>query len=176
MKSRKFESKFFNDPWVESLSLEARYVYIYYLFNSKVNWLGCYEISDRQVLFEIGNELTISSLQKIKDKFAADGKIIFYKHYVILVNSEKYENHMNNIQLMRTAFKQYNELSEEIQKEMFKAKPRPIVDKYTEIFSILHSSLRVDEGQGQGEGQGEGQVKGDCISDEVLERIKEGIK
>jgi hypothetical protein len=179
MKSRKFESKLFTDPYIESLTLEEKFVYIYYLFNSKVNWLGCYEISDRQVLFEVGDWLSTSSLQIIKDKFNIDNKIKFYKHYVIIRNSEHYDNHMNNIQLMRSALKQFLELEEETQKAMLQFKPRHVIKEYQDMFSRLGCSLLVtygvDEIQIQIQIQIQGHIEGENITEGQLDKIAKEI-
>jgi hypothetical protein len=166
MKSRAFQSKFFVDPYIQTLGLKERYVYIYYLFNERVNWLGCYEISDRTVLFEIGDEITEKDLLSAKKKFSDDQKILFCNSYIILKNSEKYETHMTNKQLMGSAMKQFVGLPDNIKKVFVSYKPKEIIDEYNRWFDLLGLELdicslqcnlqtgySVDEGQRQGKGQ-----------------------
>ena len=139
--------------------------------------MGCYEISDRQVIFEVGNDLTTSSLQKIKNKFTVNGKISFYKHYVILKNSEHYDNHMGNIQLMRSALKQFLDLEEDVQKAMIQFKPRHVIKEYQDMFSKLGCSLLVIYGvdEIQIQIQIQGHIEGESITEEELNKISKEI-
>ena len=133
MKSKLFHSKLFEDPYIQELSLVEKLVFIYYVFNSKVNWIGTYEMSDKYVIFELGIEKEL--LKAIKQKFQQDKKIFFKDNWVILYNSEKYDNHMNNIQLMNSALIQFESLPKNIQKLFWEIKPVLITTKYREMFN-----------------------------------------
>lgn len=173
MKSRFLQSKFFTDPYIQELKLDEKFVYLYYLFNSKVNWIGCYEISDREVIFEVGYELTTGRLQDIKSRLIADNKVWFCKHYIILKNSEKHENHMGNIQLMRSAHKQYLDLPEDVKKEFRAFKYKEIIQQYDTVFSSLQCNLRVAEGEGEGERE---YIRRRKEENEIIDKAVEGIK
>lgn len=146
MKSRNFQGKFFTDPYVQDLTLREKLVYIYYLYNERVNWLGTYEVSDKTAAFEIG-DIGQKDLQTVKTKFQDDGKILFVKNFVILKNSERYENHLSNKQLMRTALQQFKCLPDEVKTAFLSFKPKEVSSAYTSTFSELgyelDSSLRV---------------------------------
>lgn len=144
MKSRKLESKFFTDSFIETLTLKQRYLFLYYLFNNRVNWLGCYEITDRHVIFECGNLITQKELDEAKEIFAKNNKILFVDNYVILKNSEKYDNHIDNIQLMKSALKQYKCLPKNVQKIFLAYKEEPVRSAYISTFQRLDGSLPVD--------------------------------
>ena len=154
MKSKPFHSKFFTDTYIQDLSIEEKMVYIYYIFNDKVNWLGTYEISDKVTIFELG--IDGEKLEKIKKKLQSDHKIYFYEHWVILVNSEKYDTHINNPQLMDSAFKQFKSLPKKIRELFWKIKPEEAKEKYRTSFKSLPTgSLLVAEGEEQVKGEGE---------------------
>lgn len=179
MKSRNFQSKFFTDPYVQELKLDEKYVYLYYLFNSRVNWIGCYEISDREVIFEVSYELTTSRLQEIKHRFITDNKIRFYKYHVILKNNERHENHMTNMQLMGSAYKQYLALPSDVCKEFRVFKPKEIIEQYDTMFCSLQCNLPVGEGEGEREREREEEHISETkeeLSNKDLDRIVEEVK
>lgn len=136
MKSRGFQGKFFTDPYVQNLSLSEKLTYIYYLYNERVNWLGTYEVSDKTALFEIG-DIKLEALQRIKHKFQNDGKILFTKSFVIIKNSEKYECHLGNKQLTRSALSQFKALPNEVKSAFLSFKPTEVIDIYSATFLDL---------------------------------------
>lgn len=146
MKSRIFVGKFFTDPYVQDLNIQEKLAYIYYLYNERVNWLGTYEVSDKTAIFEMGG-VTQETLQKIKAKFQDDGKILFVRNFVIIKNSERYENHLSNKQLMKTALLQFKTLPDDIKTAFLSFKPSDVVETYTSTFADLGyelpSNLRV---------------------------------
>jgi hypothetical protein len=147
MKSRPFQAGFFTDPYIQSLDLKAKWVYVYYLFNERVNWLGCYEVTDKTALFEMDAQITQEDLKRAKEKFMEDSKLLFVENYVIIKNSEKYENHLTNKQLMSTALKQFIALPDSIKEAFISFKPQEVVNAYKSMFLTfgygLPSSLLV---------------------------------
>lgn len=151
VKSKPFHSKLFSDSYIQDLSIKEKMVFIYYVFNERVNWIGTYEVADKTVLFELGDGITKEELKQIKGRLQLDYKIHFHKHWVILVNSERYDTHMNNSQLMESAEKQYKSLPKEIQTLFWEVKPEETKDKYKSSFKSLPTgSLLVGEGEEQG--------------------------
>ena len=148
MKSKPFHSKFFSDSYILELSIKEKMVFVYYVFNERVNWLGTYEVADKTALFELGSGITIEELKQIADRFQKDNKIHFHENWVIVVNSEKYDTHMENSQLMGSAFKQYRSLPKEIQTLFWELKPEEAIEKYKVSFDLLTTgSLPVAEGE-----------------------------
>jgi hypothetical protein len=90
MKTRIIETKFWKDPYIISLSVEERLLFLYLLTNERVNIIHCYEITDREIMFDTG--LQGGLLGASRGKFEKDKKMCFYKNYVYLLNAEKYEN------------------------------------------------------------------------------------
>lgn len=140
MKSRGFQGKFFTDPYVQDLNLSEKLTYIYYLYNERVNWLGTYEVSDKTALFEIG-DIKLDTLQRIKSKFQSDGKILFTKNFVIIKNSERYECHLGNKQLTRSALSQFKALPDEIKSAFLSFKPKEVINIYSATFLELGYEL-----------------------------------
>lgn len=76
-KFRNVSVKFWSDPFVESLTPEKRYFFLYLITNEHTTQCGIYEISKRQMAFETGyNEETIV---KLIDFFEKSGKIKYSK-------------------------------------------------------------------------------------------------
>lgn len=141
MKSRDLQSSFFTDPYIQYLKLEHKWIYLYYLFNKCVNWLGCYEITDKTVLFELDGGLKLKDLEAAKEIFQKDEKLLFIDNYVIIKNSEKYEKFMSNKQLMRTALLQFKELPDKIKSAFLSFKPSTVVDAYRDMFLNLNYEI-----------------------------------
>lgn len=91
MKTRILQTKFWDDNFIFSLSPLEKLIFLYYLTNSKVNIIHCYECPDGQVISSIG--VSIGVLKKAQDKFRQAGKIDFYNGYVKLLNAKKYETY-----------------------------------------------------------------------------------
>jgi len=128
MKSKQFHSKLFTDPYILTLSPVEKLIFMYYVFNSKVNWIGTYEIADKSVIFELG--VTQEELDYVKNKFQTEEKVLFIDHWVILKNSEKYDSFLNNVQLMNSALLQYDALPIKVKTAFGIFKPEPILAKY----------------------------------------------
>lgn len=106
-----------------------------------MNWLGCYEIPDRKAVYELGDDMTTAELIDIKAELEKSGKALFVDDYVILKNSERYENHLQNIQLMRTALSQFKALPDKVKVAFLQYKPKEVVDQYLSVFSSLDYNL-----------------------------------
>lgn len=89
MKTRILHTKFWKDDFIAELNPTEKLLYLYLLLNEKVNIIHCYELTDREIQFDTG--LDSKTLQIARQKFQDAGKILFFKNYVFLVNSRKYE-------------------------------------------------------------------------------------
>lgn len=143
MKSRPFYSKFFPDTFIQTLKIKQKWVYVYYLFNERVNWLGCYEISDRQAKFEIGDDITTSEFEEAKKVLQDANRALFVDGYVILKHTERYESHLTNKQLMKTALQQFKALPNSVKNAFLAFKPSDVIDTYKSMFQELGYTLPV---------------------------------
>lgn len=91
MKTRIIQTKFWEDSFISSLTAIEKLIFLYYLTNEKVNIIFCYECPDKYAALDIG--VSIEVLKKAQAKFAENGKMIFYKGYVKLLNADKYERY-----------------------------------------------------------------------------------
>jgi hypothetical protein len=91
MKTKIFHTKIWSDSYFSSLTANEKVIFLYYVFNEKVNQLFFYECPNKYVLLDTGINRGI--LEKAKQKFQQDGKIAFYKDWVFLINAHKYENY-----------------------------------------------------------------------------------
>jgi len=86
MKQRKIYTKIWKDDWFCSLSQNSKLLFLYLLTNESIGFSGCYELSDRQIVFDTN----IKDLEKIKKELFP--KIIFFNGWVYVVNAQGYNN------------------------------------------------------------------------------------
>lgn len=95
MKTRILHTKFFKDPYVGRLTVFTKLYYLYLLLNEKVNIIHCYELTEREVLFDTG--IPVEEIIKSKAELQDSGKVLFYKDYIFLVNARKYETYSGEL-------------------------------------------------------------------------------
>ncbi len=83
MKTRILYTKIWVDTYYMSLTQAEQHVFLYLLTNEYVTILHVYECPDQIIMFQ--SKTTKEELQRIKQKFEADGKIFFYNGYVYLL-------------------------------------------------------------------------------------------
>lgn len=71
---RKVHTQFWSDLFIQSLSPERKYFYIYLLTNEKTRQCGIYEISPRQISFDTG--YNVETVLVLLDYFIEQGKIL----------------------------------------------------------------------------------------------------
>lgn len=86
MKQRKIYTKIWKDNWFCNLSQNSRLLFLYLLTNDLIGFSGCYEISDRQIIFDTN----IKYLDKLKKELFP--KVIFSNGWVYVVNAQGYNN------------------------------------------------------------------------------------
>ena len=91
MKTRIFHTRFFDDPYILSLTFEEKFFYLYLFENSFVGLTGLYEISNSTIQLQTG--LTPERIIELRKKLIRDKKIKIYKNWVFLVNSLRYQNY-----------------------------------------------------------------------------------
>lgn len=87
MKTRIIHTKIWEDDKVMDLSLQARYLFLYYLTNHRINLCGLYELNDRTTSYFTGiPKLEIPQLQKeIEDQMLMH----FYDGWIYSPKSQK---------------------------------------------------------------------------------------
>jgi len=84
VKQRRIWTKVWKDDWFYSLSQNARLLFLYLITNEFIGFTGCYELSDRQILFDT----KITNLDKVKQEL--NSKVRFYNGWVYVINSQGY--------------------------------------------------------------------------------------
>lgn len=89
---RKIHTKFWGDPFVQSLTPEKRYFYLYLLTNEKTKQCGIYEITTRQISYDTG--YNVESVNALLEYFISVGKIQFSRetNEVAVKNWKKYND------------------------------------------------------------------------------------
>lgn len=87
---RKIHTSFWSDSFVQSLTPEQRYFYLYLLTNEKTRQCGIYDISKRQMSFDTG--YNIDTVSKLLEFFISSEKIQFseQKNELAIKNWNKY--------------------------------------------------------------------------------------
>lgn len=87
---RYIDTKFWRDPWIQSLNPSQKYFYNYLITNPDGNIAGVFELSIRSMCFDTGyNEETVKQLIHF---FEEAGKIIYADNYIIIKNFLKHQN------------------------------------------------------------------------------------
>jgi hypothetical protein len=88
MKTRIIQTKIWRDLYFVSLSQLEKLLFLYLITNEKINLIGIYELTDREILFDTG--IKEEELEKAKKKFTLDKKIYFSGEWVKIINYDKY--------------------------------------------------------------------------------------
>ena len=89
-KHRVVKSNFWVDDYVEELTIEQRYFFLYLLTNPNTNILGIYQTTIKRMSFETG--LEDIQINNCLHKFNKDDKVHFVGGYILLVNFQKHQN------------------------------------------------------------------------------------
>lgn len=87
---RKIHTQFWSDPFVQTLSPEKKYFFLYLLTNEKTKQCGIYEISKRQISYDTG--YTIDTVSILLEYFISEKKIMFSEvtNEIAIKNWNKY--------------------------------------------------------------------------------------
>lgn len=91
MKTRIIQTKIWKDNYYGELNRVEKLLFIYLLTNEKVNLCGIYELSDREIKFDL--DLNETELQEAKAHLQQDGKFIFLNGWVKIINYDKYNSY-----------------------------------------------------------------------------------
>jgi len=105
-KLRSVNTKFWEDPFIEELSISEKLLFLYLLTNSQTNILGIYEISIKRISYDTG--LNKETIQKGFERFGRVQKAYFIDNFVILPNFLK--NQRLNANMKTGVAKIFNEL------------------------------------------------------------------
>lgn len=88
-KQRYIHDSFWVDPYIESLPIEGKLLFVYLLTNPLGNVAGIYEITQTRISMETG--LKMDQVSYFLDKFVQDEKILLYENWVLIVNFIKHQ-------------------------------------------------------------------------------------
>ena len=91
MQSRVIHTRFWTDDYINELSIKEAHLFIYLITNERVNICGAYEIPEAYI--HTATKIPTSEIHKIKEKFQQDGKFMFFKSWVRIMNCEKYQQY-----------------------------------------------------------------------------------
>lgn len=74
---RKVHTSFWSDPFVMDLDKEKKLFYLYLLTNERTKQCGVYEISKRQMSFDLG--VSIDTINKLLNHFISCDKILYHE-------------------------------------------------------------------------------------------------
>lgn len=88
-KTRIINTKFWTDSYIQTLDEISKLVFLYLLTNTHTEICGVYEISMKTIEFETG--IAFDRLSIAFDRLSKDGKIFYYKGFVLIKNFAKHQ-------------------------------------------------------------------------------------
>lgn len=86
-KLRYIKDSFWSDEWIEGLTLEEKWFFLYLLTNQYVSLTGIYSLTIRKMAFELNS--SVEFVQKTLEKFQQAKKVYYLGGNVIIVNFVK---------------------------------------------------------------------------------------
>ena len=142
-KLRSVNTKFWEDTFIEDLSVENKLLFLYLLTNSYTNLLGIYEISLKRISYETGlKEETIRNGLK---RFGMVRKVFYFNEkYIILRNFLKHQKLNANMQI--NVVRIFNELPNELKFSILGNGYQTISNDYQTILNgCLKYEVEVEE-------------------------------
>ena len=96
-KQRYVYDSFWTDPYIETLQVDEKLLFIYYLTNPLCNIAVIYEIRDSRISYELS--IAEKRIKLIKEKFVKDEKILIFKDWIVLKNFAKHQSPNPNVLL-----------------------------------------------------------------------------
>jgi hypothetical protein len=93
---RLVNTNFWKDTYIIDLDPTQKLLFLYFLTNPRTSLAGVYEISLREVAFDTGIDRDM--VEKILNKFCADGKMYYAKGWLVLRNFVKHQRVNPSIQ------------------------------------------------------------------------------
>lgn len=97
MKTRIIQTRFWDDDLVNSLSKDARYLWISLLTSKEIGMTNYFKLPDSFIIYYTG--LTKHELATAKKELQNTGKLIFYKDWVFIKNLERENKYKNSPKL-----------------------------------------------------------------------------
>lgn len=91
MKTRIFQTRFFDDEDVIEMNLYEQHLYLYLLVCQYINISGMFQLAPKKVKFEA--KLTELQFTKASQRLKELKKAIFYKGWVYIINARKNNNY-----------------------------------------------------------------------------------
>jgi len=111
MKTRIIQTRFWDDEFISSCSLEAKVVFLYLITNDSIGMTGVYEKPVKYVGFYTG--LTPQKVEKALKEL--ENKIIYSKGWFIVLNAIKYNNYASNTKQRMAYMKEWDKIPTHLQ-------------------------------------------------------------
>ena len=113
-KQRYVQDSFWTDPYIEKLDPSEKLLFLYFLTNPLCNIAGIYEIRNNRIAYETGFDKDM--VEKIKQRFIRDKKMICVNDWIILLNFVK--NQSNNPSVLAGVQRILNDLPENVSNKL----------------------------------------------------------
>lgn len=149
MKTRIIHTKFWNDNYVKNLDTKTKLFYLYLLTNEFVNILSLYELP--RDICSLQTSLSEEEIEIILKKLKTDNKIDYYRDYIYLENSEKYQYYKgikNIYSKMRLIFEMGSDVTQYFAPQIaliLSSILEEIVDNHIKDLQILNLMKRLGE-------------------------------
>jgi hypothetical protein len=106
MKARVVQTKIWEDEWFCNLTRNARILFFYLITNQRIGLTGCYEISERTIIFD--TQFTALQYKHAKEELVS--RVVFSDGWVFVKNSAKYNNYVHNSKQAAAYIKEYEKI------------------------------------------------------------------
>lgn len=117
MKTRVFQTRFYDDEYIVDTDLYSQHLYLYLLTCSYINISGIFQLPDRKIMFEakfdkLQDGETI--LQSAKEALSKAGKVHFKDGWVYVVNALKNNNYIKSSDNMKAYMREVERMPQEV--------------------------------------------------------------
>ena len=142
-KKRYIDTNFWNDTWIEQLTREEKYFFLYLITNEQTSIAGVYEISARRMSFETDfNKVEITQMLK-----KMESKVRYINGWIVLRNGVKSQNYRNDkikrgikaiLEQCPIELLEYIDYPKDLDIEVQRAEPEPKQQKLIDDPSMTH--------------------------------------
>ena len=131
MSKRYFNTDFWSDTWVRTLTCQQRDLFLYLLTNERANLAGIYEIGMDRIAFD--TRLPSKAITEALARFARDGKAAYLGGWLILRNAPKHQE-LSSPQVVKGIRRVIASVPAEVEAELYRISYQ--IETYNDRVSI----------------------------------------
>jgi len=146
---RKIHVQFWGDVFIQTLTPEQKFFFLYLLTNERTKQCGIYEITTRQISFDTG--YTVETVMRLIEFFTSSGKVLFSRetNEIAIKNWDKYNSSDSpSVQNL-------------VKKEITGVKNKKLIEWLQSVVTVLPHNKKVGGVEPEGEREPEPEPEGE---------------